>query len=819
MFSIAEIAKTFITDNFVPLTSWVYSKQITLTQAEIDSSYWVAWGGTIDYNQENRAISSVYLDYILNLSEMDNLIDCQAQEDSFFFDSVNQILYIHVTHTENPFAQSIETGLLFGYCSDKVRYFGNQEYKPILLSIPTISQSADPLQYDIMAFSGGSVVLSNDGEFDTFEKLYGNTIRLKIGKDWDDYTDLITIFSGYIKDYTTTTKDITIDIGDNREKLQIEYPTQVFDALTGLAEDSNGQIIPDGYGTVIQVPAYPLQIGAGQSYLSFDGIDDTCVAPDNASIDFADVDFTVEAWVYNRLKDVNRAILVKTNAFSDASLNYGLDQGTGGWRFRINSGGENFVESLSSYNTNEWVHLAGVYKAGGIIELYVNGVMSATKSGVIQPVPNDGGLYIGSYFTGKFFDGNIRDVRVWNTARTGAQIIANMNTDLVGTETGLVALYKLDEGTGTTATDSVSSNNGSISGAAWDVFSGVSFKWGVEVTSIAKTYVEQDDKITEVTPISSTNDGILLLSESNAYIDGDNTKGLRKVYVTGVMRNLTNPADIIVDLNARLANIQYNSTNYNIAEWETEKASLADVSLYMSDSKSLYDWISLLQSGSTWGFRYEDTGKRTIRLDDPDRTQITFDDGTTIITPVEIRNSDIPINQNAELYATSCIVKYGYNHRTQSYSQVENTDYKDAVLQEHRIEKIITLESLLTSKTDAEEKALRIMQDQSKVRPIITLELEVSKYTTPRIYDIIQAEVSLLTRESRIPSVWSYVIGDMDILGDDLGLIGEVHKLTRTEAYTKNGSRLYFGELKGQVIGIEPRTDTDSVILKIRERD
>lgn len=612
MFTIAEIAKTFLAEHFTPLTSWVYSKQVTLTPSEISSSYWVTtFGGTIEYNQEDRTVESVYLDYIVGLTEMDTLIDCQGQEESFFFDSVNQILYIHVTHTENPFAQAIETGLLFGYCSDKVRYFGNQEYKPILLSIPTISQSADPLQYDIMAFSGGSVVLSNDGEFDTFEKLYGNTIRLKIGKEGDDYTDLIPIFSGYIKDYMTTTKDITIDIGDNREKLQIEYPTQVFDALTGQAEDSNGTIIPDGYGTVIQVPAYPILDGSGT----------------------------------------------------------------------------------------------------------------------------------------------------------------------------------------------------------------VTFQWGVEVTSITQVYVEQDDKISAVAHGDFSTDGTFTLTDANAYVDGDNTKGLRKVYVTGVMRNLTNPADIIVDLNEKLANIQYNSTNYNLTEWESEKTALADVSLYMDDSKSLYDWISLLQSGSTWGFRYEDSGKRTIRRDDPDRTQVTFDDGTTLITPVEIRNSDIPIDQNAELYATSCIVKYGYNHRTQSYSQVENTDYKDAVLQEHRIEKILTIESLLTNKTDAEAKALRIMQDQSKVRPIITLELEVSKYTTPRIYDMIEAQVSLLTRETRIPAVWTYVLGDMDILGDDLGLIGEVHKLTRTEAYTKNGSRLYFGELKGQIIGIEPRTDTDSIILRIRERD
>jgi hypothetical protein len=816
MYSIAEIAKTFLTDHFVPLTSWVYSKQVTLTQAEIDASYWVAWGGTIDYNQVNRSISSVYLDYTLNLAEMDSLEDCQSQEESFYFDAVNQILYIHVTHTENPFAQTIETGLLFGYCSDKVRYFGNQEYKPILLSIPTITQSADPLQYDIMAFSGGSVVLSNDGEFDSFDKLYGNTIRLKIGKEGDDYTDLVTIFSGYIKDYTTTTKDITIDIGDNREKLQIEYPTQVLDNLTGLAEDSNGKIIPDGYGSVIQVPAYPIGVGTGEKELIFDGVNDYITFPSQVNPSY----ISVSVWV-------------KTQEVQTAPLRHILGQGDTGYygywlglkpdRITFSIGvGTGFIQ-LAGYKTpsiGQWNNICGTYD-GTSVRLFLNGeeLASYNLSGTI----NYGSITqftIGNLYDlkpNRYFKGAMKDVRIFNRALTNSEVLDLYNNEPV--TSGLINAWLLNEEIGTAVVDSASANNGTISGATWAEFIGVIFRWGSSVTSITQVYVEQDDKLTSVAHSDFSTSGTFTLSDTNAYIDGDNTKGLRKVYVTGVMRNLTNPADIIVDLNARLANIQYNSTNYNIAEWETEKALLADVSLYMDNSKSLYDWISLLQSGSTWGFRYEDSGKRTIRLDDPDRPQITFDDGTNIITPVEIRNSDIPVNQNADLYATSCIVKYGYNHRTQSYAQVENTDYKDAVLQEHRIEKIITLESLLTSKADAEEKALRIMQDQSKVRPIITLELEVSKCTTPRIYDIIQAEASLLTRESRIPSVWSYVLGDMDILGDDLGLIGEVHKLTRTEAYAKNGSRLYFGTLKGQVIGIEPRTDTDSVILKIRERD
>lgn len=63
------------------------------------------------------------------------------------------------------------------------------------------------------------------------------------------------------------------------------------------------------------------------------------------------------------------------------------------------------------------------------------------------------------------------------------------------------------------------------------------------------------------------------------------------------MRDYDNPADIIADLNDRVANIEYNATNYNQTEWTAEKASLADVSLYMDEPKRLYEWIELLKQG------------------------------------------------------------------------------------------------------------------------------------------------------------------------------------------------------------------------------
>ena len=87
--------------------------------------------------------------------------------------------------------------------------------------------------------------------------------------------------------------------------------------------------------------------------------------------------------------------------------------------------------------------------------------------------------------------------------------------------------------------------------------------------------------------ISENTDGTFSLDNHSAYIDGDVSKGFREIFVTGIMRNITNPADIIVDLNDRLVGTEYNSSNYDTTEWEAEKAYLSDVSLYMGETKTI----------------------------------------------------------------------------------------------------------------------------------------------------------------------------------------------------------------------------------------
>jgi hypothetical protein len=632
MFSVVEIDKTFTYEGeFTPYSPYVYESIVTVNaglQVESIATYWTTtFGADGTYNTVATQIESMTLDSIFELTKQDSLVDCQSQQSSFYFDATLQVLYVHIAHTDNLLAHTVETGVLYGYCSDTVRYFRNQLYRPIVQSIPSLSDQADPLQYGIMAFGGGSIVFTNDvtsgvGLFDTDEKLYGNPVRIKRGKEGDDYDDLVLVFSGYVKDIETTTATMTLEVGDKRERLEVEYPTDVYDALdTYNTSTSAWEIdefpLADGYGDVIQVPAHPIE-----------------------------------------------------------------------------------------------------EKASTIV-----------------------------------------------------------------------------------------------------------YRWGSGVTSITQVYTYNEEVLTPISHTAFSTDGTFEVAIADVALQGaDPKKGFKDVYVSGRMRDYDNPADIIADLNDRIANIEYNATNYNQTEWTSEKASLANVSLYMDEPKRLYEWIETLQAGSDYGFRYEDTDKITLRIDDKERTPITFADGTTYIRPVEIRNSDIPIKHNAQLYASSCIVKYAKNHRHGHYSQVTNTDYETDVLKEHRIKKIQTYESLLTNSTDADAKALLVMSDVSEVRPIVEIVIDSEKWLgssggdMPRIFDIVNIEASLLTHGSSVPTEWTFVLGDTLLLGDDDIVLGERYEVTRTEAYTDSrGKRIYAGEMKCQVIGVEPNLETDEIKLRLRK--
>jgi hypothetical protein len=101
--------------------------------------------------------------------------------------------------------------------------------------------------------------------------------------------------------------------------------------------------------------------------------------------------------------------------------------------FRLSTGNDYNVDlTLSTPILEGWQHVAAVYRANGLCELYVNGVLknSATFVGTISSTSiawtigssteNGGGI------DGSTFNGSISDAAVYGTALTGAQIQAHV---------------------------------------------------------------------------------------------------------------------------------------------------------------------------------------------------------------------------------------------------------------------------------------------------------------------------------------------------------------------------------------------------------
>ena len=89
----------------------------------------------------------------------------------------------------------------------------------------------------------------------------------------------------------------------------------------------------------------------------------------------------------------------------------------------------------------------------------------------IAAVTNE--LRVGSDFGGRFFTGNIDEVRIWNTPLTDANFISTYNSPLTASSpnsANLVAYYNFNSVSGTTVADlSGNGNTGSLIGGATGV--------------------------------------------------------------------------------------------------------------------------------------------------------------------------------------------------------------------------------------------------------------------------------------------------------------------------------------------------------------
>lgn len=184
---------------------------------------------------------------------------------------------------------------------------------------------------------------------------------------------------------------------------------------------------------------------------------------------FASSSYTIEAWIKVESLATGEASHVLTK-FEDPSKKQ--------WVFGVGSDPGNKVIYCEHYDNagtlyqifsddstltiGAWTHIA-VVNSAGTFTLYKNGVAITTNVSGTYGAQGDKDVpvQIARRTVGAspgYFDGLIDEVRFWNTARTGPQILANYQTELVGNETGLIGYWKLNDGTGTTALDETANN-------------------------------------------------------------------------------------------------------------------------------------------------------------------------------------------------------------------------------------------------------------------------------------------------------------------------------------------------------------------------
>jgi len=221
----------------------------------------------------------------------------------------------------------------------------------------------------------------------------------------------------------------------------------------------------------INIQIYSQQPG---NTLSFNGTNAYVTCGIGASLNITGNQISLEAWIkvnqwgstYTRGPIISKA---QNSVFGGYELRCG---GAGQLSFNLGMG-TGWMEIRSSTNAltlGQWYYVCGTYD-GTTMNMYINGNLAATGSNSGNIANSSYSLLIGAnsdYLVaapnGRYFNGSIDEVRIWNVARTQAQIQASMYNVITSPyPTSLVAYYQMNASSGTTLSDlTTNHNNGTL---------------------------------------------------------------------------------------------------------------------------------------------------------------------------------------------------------------------------------------------------------------------------------------------------------------------------------------------------------------------
>jgi hypothetical protein len=237
----------------------------------------------------------------------------------------------------------------------------------------------------------------------------------------------------------------------------------------------DGDIMDDhsgnaNHGTINGASWNLIPVPGGNNSLSFDGVDDY-VNVSNASSLNINGNVSISAWVNFSNFDNDLACVMSKAGGGNGGYHIEKTAGANSLSLWIENGDDGPIGVTTNVlDANTWYHIVGT-NDGTTSKIYVDGSLINSVS-MGNPGGGEGDFKIGynsdNVGSNRYWNGNIDEVAIWNTTLTQEEIQANMSSELVGTEEGLVGYWNFNEGDGPELTDLTGNeNHGTISGASW----------------------------------------------------------------------------------------------------------------------------------------------------------------------------------------------------------------------------------------------------------------------------------------------------------------------------------------------------------------
>lgn len=339
---------------------------------------------------------------------------------------------------------------------------GGGVYRIVTCKVGTVNSAlpVDATYYAASSFFGSGTQLGSSGAYCVYNG-YGTFVNVTGLSASTDYTFSVFEYNVANNTYNNTYNYYTAGYLTGTQPTPAAEPTVAPSALTfsSITNNSFRASWANGNGArrIVGVAA-----GRKQTGLAFDGVNDYVSIANESNFDFT-TSMTVEAWVKTSGFTVNYQTIVAKGDNSWRLARYG---GTNFLSFDCTIGGSSYAAVGSRVITDgKWHHIAGVY-TGSQLQLYIDGSLDG-YSNVSGSIDNSSyPVYIGenAQTTGRYFSGQIDEVRIWNNVQYYWMLQGNMNKTLVGNELGLKGYWKLDDGYTTTSTALNSSFTPSVNG-------------------------------------------------------------------------------------------------------------------------------------------------------------------------------------------------------------------------------------------------------------------------------------------------------------------------------------------------------------------